>query len=90
MIDKIIEFASRRFIMWAEPDEGSYNWKLYDICSRYDRDFKIPDDISEEIKEYIRKNASKYYPVAIIDGFHLDTILDIRDDTSSDIKYITL
>lgn len=76
MLEKIISFAHDRFLMWAEPDEGSYNWKMFSLGSRYNRKNPI---IPDEIKKYVEKNASPYYPVAIVDGHAIDTKLDIRN-----------
>lgn len=73
--------ANRKYIMWAEPDEGSYNWKLLDLGSRYER-FDI-NSIPIEVKDMIKNKADFTYPIVIIDGFHIDSLLDIRDNLDS-------
>lgn len=69
---KIISFSDRRFIIWAEPDEGSYNYKMFDLGSRYDRHWEVPDSVIQHIKQH----ASMYYPIIIVDGYAIDVLLD--------------
>jgi len=59
--------------MWAEPDEGSYNYKLADIGSVFD---KTPARLSEELINRVIMRASPYYPIMIVSGSSIDGLLD--------------
>ena len=69
-----ISFSSQIFLVWAEPDEGSYNYQLYPLRSRWagTPEAKVPDEIADRI----RLKASPYYPILVADGFFIDGLID--------------
>lgn len=72
--DKIIKFSNDLYLVWAEPDEGNYNYCFYPLRKRWGatKETKIPEEIIEQVKS----KAGRSYPIMIIDGYDIDDYLD--------------
>ncbi|MBI2110290.1 hypothetical protein HYT51_00740 [Candidatus Woesearchaeota archaeon] len=75
--DKVTCFGdSSLYLVWAEPDEGRYNYCFYPIHDKIGHEIEIPDTIKLRIKE----SASSSYPIAIVTGTLLDKLIDKLND----------
>lgn len=73
MNEAIFDPESKKYLMYACPSEGAYGYKLIEIGSRYNDE---PIQLSEELIEKVLKEASPHYPILIVDGYSVDSLLD--------------
>lgn len=72
--DDIITFVDYVWVIWAEPDEGSYNYHMCPLRSRWNPTPR--KEIPRELAGRIIAKASSSYPIVIIDGYDFDGVID--------------
>jgi hypothetical protein len=80
-----ISFSDKLFLVWCEPDEGSYNYQLFPLRSRWNG--TAPVNVPNHIVERIRNKASKTYPIMVVDGYSIDNKIDIFARINDEAKW---
>lgn len=70
-----ISFGDHYWIIFANPDEGSYNYTLIPYTSRWGN-YSKEQEIPAEIVEVVMNKSSNYYPIMIVNGRDLDSLID--------------